>query len=175
MAHANGALGLARSDADAVLYYYFAALADHPGVQLALGYRHSAGVVLLGRPEARHLLNPRPIFMAQVPRGRWATRAGRRALDDALGDFKLADAPLEQARWYMDQQRRAWCVPSSPLLHAGAKCGDGPDPHRDPREDSEVIDLIMNNLVATAHSLYMHGIYFDVINYADCSWCCIHT
>ena len=50
----------------------------------------------------------------------------------------------------------------------------GPDPHRDPREDSEVIHLIMNNLEATAHSLYMHGMYFGDINYADCSWCCIH-
>ena len=31
VAHANGALGLARSYADAVLSYYFAALPDHPG------------------------------------------------------------------------------------------------------------------------------------------------
>ena len=35
-------------------------------------------------------------------------------------------------------------APSSPLLH-----------------------LIVNNLGATAHSLYMHGMYFVVINYAD--------
>ena len=42
--HATGALGVPLNPSQAVLYYYFSALAGYFPAQLALGYRHNAGL-----------------------------------------------------------------------------------------------------------------------------------
>ena len=92
-----------------------------------------------------------------------------------LGPSKIepTTAPYSRARWYMDDYatRRTWRRPTTPLLHTKGECGTSGAPVLTPKNTSRVIEVVINNLSPTAHVLHMHGMYFDVINYADFKWC----
>jgi FtsP/CotA-like multicopper oxidase with cupredoxin domain len=81
--------------------------------------------------------------------------------------------PYSRARWYMDDysSRRTFKRPLTPLLHTKGACGASQTPVLTPNASSKVIEVVINNLSPTAHVLHMHGMYFDVINYADYKWC----
>jgi len=91
----------------------------------------------------------------------------------APADVKPDTEPLRHARWYMDDYstRRTWRRPVTPLLHTKGTCGTAGTPVLTPNESSKVIEVVINNLSPTAHVLHMHGMYFDVINFADFKWC----
>jgi len=91
----------------------------------------------------------------------------------APAKIKPGTSPLHNARWYMDGEatRRTWRRPVTPLLHTKGECGASGAPILSPKESTKVVEIVVNNLSPTAHVLHMHGMYFDVINYADYSWC----
>lgn len=88
-------------------------------------------------------------------------------------DIKPYTDPYSHARWYMDDYstRRSFHRPVTPLLHTKGECGTANSPVITPKETSKVIEVVINNLSPTAHVLHLHGMYFEVINYADFKWC----
>jgi len=97
------------------------------------------------------------------------------------------DEPLRKGRWYMDLQTcgqgavpncrnasspRSWETPTTPLYMTKGTCGKGDIPVVDVPEDRRVVEVVVQNLSPTAHTLHMHGMPFKVINVANFSkWC----
>lgn len=81
--------------------------------------------------------------------------------------------PLTTSRWYMSAPGtyKTWHAPSTPLLLTKGKCGAEKTPIINVPEDANVIEVVVNNLAPTAHVLHLHGMEFQVINYANFSWC----
>merc|ERR1712054_389432 len=79
------------------------------------------------------------------------------------------DEPLTQGRWYMDIDNRRWTwrQPETPLLHTKGKCGASHVPVLDIPENATNIEIIINNFSPTAHNIHMHGMRFQVINFAN--------
>merc|ERR1711907_656515 len=75
-------------------------------------------------------------------------------------------------RMYMFTKHQSWSKPSTPLLHTQGKCGAENVPFLT-FEKNQTVELVINNLSPTAHVLHMHGMRFQVINYAPFSstWC----
>lgn len=75
-------------------------------------------------------------------------------------------------RMYMFTNRTSWKKPTTPLLHTKGTCGAEGVPFLTV-EKNQTVELIINNLSPTAHVLHMHGMRFQVINYAPFSesWC----
>merc|ERR1711871_691557 len=74
---------------------------------------------------------------------------------------------------YMFTEKRSWKKPQTPLLHTKGTCGADGVPFLTVPENATTVELIINNLTPTAHVLHMHGMVFDVVNYAPYSesWC----
>eukprot|EP00316_Scyphosphaera_apsteinii_P023189 CAMPEP_0119316454 /NCGR_PEP_ID=MMETSP1333-20130426/39666_1 /TAXON_ID=418940 /ORGANISM="Scyphosphaera apsteinii, Strain RCC1455" /LENGTH=617 /DNA_ID=CAMNT_0007322101 /DNA_START=101 /DNA_END=1954 /DNA_ORIENTATION=- len=84
--------------------------------------------------------------------------------------------PLERGRWYMDtadqMPPRSYRLPSTPLYMTKGKCGAERTPVIDIPETAQVVEVVVQNLSPTAHTLHMHGMPFKVINVANfTSWC----
>merc|ERR1719453_2265126 len=73
----------------------------------------------------------------------------------------------------MFSEIKPWKKPASPLLHTKGECGVDGVPFINVPENATTVEVIINNLSPTAHVLHMHGMLFDVINYAPFSqtWC----
>merc|ERR1711871_1037057 len=83
------------------------------------------------------------------------------------------DSPLTKGRWYMDidGRRHSWARPSTPILHTkNTGCANGA-PIIDIPENVTTVEVVMNNLSPTAHNIHLHGLLFQVINFADFEWC----
>merc|ERR1711871_1235814 len=83
------------------------------------------------------------------------------------------DSPLTKGRWYMDidGRRHSWARPSTPILHTkNTGCTNGA-PIIDIPENVTTVEVVMNNLSPTAHNIHLHGLLFQVINFADFEWC----
>jgi FtsP/CotA-like multicopper oxidase with cupredoxin domain len=77
-------------------------------------------------------------------------------------------------RMYMFTEHKSWKKPATPLLHTKGTCGADGVPFLTV-EKNQTVELVINNLSPTAHVLHMHGMRFEVINYAPFSetWCSI--
>lgn len=89
---------------------------------------------------------------------------------------KATDAPLTKGRWYMDLDNqttpRSYELPTTPLYHSKGKCGHKDIPLISVPETAKVVEVVVQNLSPTAHTLHMHGMPFKVINVANyTSWC----
>jgi len=87
-----------------------------------------------------------------------------------------SDEPLTRGRWYMDLDNRRWTwqQPKTPLLHTKGKCGASNVPLLNIPENATNIEIIINNLSPTAHNIHMHGMRFQVTNFANFEWCNIN-
>jgi FtsP/CotA-like multicopper oxidase with cupredoxin domain len=74
---------------------------------------------------------------------------------------------------YMFTEKKHWSKPASPLLHTKGQCGAENTPFINVPENVSTVEVIINNLSPTAHVLHMHGMRFEVVNYAPFSetWC----
>jgi len=86
------------------------------------------------------------------------------------------DRPLTKGRWYMDLAEqdppRSYKLPTTPLYHTRGQCGVGDIPIINVPETARTVELVIQNLSPTAHTLHMHGMPFKVINVANVtSWC----
>jgi len=75
---------------------------------------------------------------------------------------------------YMFPNATTWKKPTTPLLHTKGQCGAEGVPFIT-IEKNQTVEVILNNLSPTAHVLHMHGMRFNVINYAPFSeeWCSV--
>lgn len=75
---------------------------------------------------------------------------------------------------YMFTNITSWKKPATPLLHTQGECGAEGVPFIT-IEKEQVVEVRLNNLSPTAHVLHMHGMRFQVINYAPYSqtWCSV--
>jgi len=90
-----------------------------------------------------------------------------------LGPNYTPGTPYGQAdQMYMFTSHQTWKKPSTPLLHTKGTCGAQGVPFITVKKN-QTVELIINNLSPTAHVLHMHGMRFQVINYAPYSesWC----
>lgn len=87
--------------------------------------------------------------------------------------YSAGTTPLETSRWYMYDSKNpmTWRSPSTPILHTKGKCGAENTPVIKIPESAQTVEIVINNLSPTAHVLHMHGMYFQVINYGNFSWC----
>merc|ERR1719379_1256689 len=88
--------------------------------------------------------------------------------------FKAGVTPYAHSdTMYMFTNKTSWKKPASPLLHTQGKCGAEGVPFITVPENATTVEVIINNLSPTAHVLHMHGMRFEVINYAPFSesWC----
>jgi FtsP/CotA-like multicopper oxidase with cupredoxin domain len=69
-----------------------------------------------------------------------------------------------------------WKKPLTPLLQTKGECGAGGVPFITVPENATTVEVVINNLMPTAHVLHMHGMSFSVINYAPFSetWCSVN-
>jgi len=88
------------------------------------------------------------------------------AFEPGVSPYGTAD------RMYMFTNHSTWVKPKTPLLHTKGKCGAEKVPFLT-FEKNQTVELRINNLSPTAHVLHMHGMRFEVINYAPFSqtWC----
>jgi len=77
-------------------------------------------------------------------------------------------------KMYMFTNVSSWKKPATPLLHTKAQCGAEGVPFIT-IEKNQTVEVVLNNLSPTAHVLHMHGMRFQVINYAPYSesWCSV--
>jgi len=75
---------------------------------------------------------------------------------------------------YMFTNITSWKKPATPLLHTKGTCGAQGVPFIT-IEKNQTVEVVLNNLSPTAHVLHMHGMRFNVINYAPYSetWCSV--
>jgi len=75
-------------------------------------------------------------------------------------------------RLFMFTNMTSWKKPETPLLHTKGECGAQGVPFITVKEN-QTVEVVINNLSPTAHVLHMHGMRFQVINYAPFSekWC----
>jgi len=141
------------------------------------GGRHPRAVVGsdfdLTRPEGWAVTEPRvPEPEPAEPDVRYTINLG------LLGPTysRATDRPLVKGRWYMDldgqDPPRSWELPTTPLYHSKGRCGVGDIPLINVPEEVTTVEVVVQNLSPTAHTLHMHGMPFKVINVANyTSWC----
>jgi FtsP/CotA-like multicopper oxidase with cupredoxin domain len=64
--------------------------------------------------------------------------------------------------------RTTWKKPQTPLLHTKGTCGVKGVPFIT-IEKNQTVELVINNLIPTAHVLHMHGMRFQVSGRTPCS------
>jgi len=88
--------------------------------------------------------------------------------------FKAGVTPYATSdMMYMFTNKTSWKKPETPLLHTKGECGAEGMPLITVPEGVKTVEVVINNLSPTAHVLHMHGLNFQVINYASFgeSWC----
>ena len=126
------------------------------------GGRHPRAVVGsdfdLTRPEGWAVTEPRvPEPEPAEPDVRYTINLG------LLGPTysRATDRPLVKGRWYMDldgqDPPRSWELPTTPLYHSKGRCGVGDIPLINVPEEVTTVEVVVQNLSPTAHTLHMHG------------------
>merc|ERR1712087_838967 len=87
--------------------------------------------------------------------------------------YRLPTTPLYMGKDTADQSLpRSYRLPTTPLYMTKGKCGAERTPVINVPETARFVEVVVQNLSPTAHTLHMHGMPFKVINVANfTSWC----
>eukprot|EP00928_Gymnodinium_smaydae_P023466 TRINITY_DN1935_c0_g1_i4.p1 TRINITY_DN1935_c0_g1~~TRINITY_DN1935_c0_g1_i4.p1 ORF type:complete len:689 (-),score=104.98 TRINITY_DN1935_c0_g1_i4:318-2384(-) len=91
-------------------------------------------------------------------------------------EYDTSSLPSSKGRWYIDvdDRRQPWTRPKSPLLHTKAGCGAEDVPVINISSKVRHVEIVMNNLSPTQHTMHMHGQTFRVVGMADFKWCTVN-
>jgi len=112
-------------------------------------------------------LTPKPL--PAEPSHRYVVNIGIKA-----PEYEGAATPYASSyRMYMFTEEKSWSMPETPLLFTKNSCGTNGAPVLEIPENASSVEIVLNNLSPTAHVLHLHGMRFQVVNYAEYSqtWC----
>lgn len=91
-------------------------------------------------------------------------------------EYKPGDHGSTKGRWFfdLDERRMPWSRPESPLLHTKGTCGADNVPIINICSSVRHVEIVMNNLSPTQHTMHMHGQTFRIVGMAEYDWCLVN-